>query len=819
MKRRGRWAVKAARAVSEDSPGPRGVRSSERRAEGPGEGPGARPRVRPGAAPLVIPAVTAWVAALGLVIVPETAAWAALGAVAVLAVTLIVLLRRPSIALVVLAMSIVISGCVAAQVALVAGQRASVVAFVGEGGRAVEIDGVVSTKIEPAKAGSVRFEVDTRVVRVGGRPLEASIPLTIWVDARTLSAVRAPDALDLGSRVTVRGSGRETDAGNRAVLIVFATSVRVDVPPPGALGLTANLRRSFVDRASALPGAGAGLVPGLAVGDTSGVSDELDAQMRTSSLSHLTAVSGANCAVVVALTFALAGLLRLPRIARVVLALTTLGCFVLLVTPEPSVIRAAAMTTIALLSLAADRTSSGLAVLALAVAALLASDPWLAHSLGFALSAAATGGLLVLSRPLATGFARALPAPLAVALSVPAAAQLACGPLLVLIDPRIPAYGIVANLLAGPAAPVATLVGLAACLLGFAAPIADVLTWIAWVPASWIAGVASVLSGLPGADLPWPGGVLGAGALAIASAALVFALVVRPRTAMARRARVGIAFAVVAASGIAVGGVLLDRPLAPLTVPGEWSIAQCDIGQGDAVLLRSGGAIALIDTGPDVGLLEDCLARTGVDRIDLLILTHFDLDHVGAVGALIGRVGTVIHGPPGEAADERMVRDLARAGARVVRGAAGMTGVLGAARWKILWPNAGRSPFEPGNDLSIVLDVARADGGMPRGLFLGDLSAVAQRALRATGRVRGTFDVVKVAHHGSADQDPEFYGDVHASLALIGVGADNDYGHPRAEILDRLTSAGTTIVRSDVDGLGLVRRTDAGLEVWRANAG
>jgi competence protein ComEC len=85
--------------------------------------------------------------------------------------------------------------------------------------------------------------------------------------------------------------------------------------------------------------------------------------------------------------------------------------------------------------------------------------------------------------------------------------------------------------------------------------------------------------------------------------------------------------------------------------------------------------------------------------------------------------------------------------------------------------------------------------------------------------VRGTFDVVKVAHHGSADQDPEFYGGVHASLALIGVGADNDYGHPRAEILDRLTSAGTTIVRSDVDGLGLVRRTDAGLEVWRANAG
>lgn len=769
--------------------------------------------------PFVLPALIAWVAALILVIVPEAAAWTALGAAVALTLSLIALVRRPSLVLAILAMSVVFSGCIAAQVAIVAGERTDTVEFVGEGGRAVEIEAAVSTKIEPATAGSVRFEVDSRSVRAGGRVLEASVPLAIWVDARVLAGLGDRDDLDLGSRVTVRGSARQTDAGDRAVLIVFATAVKVDAPPPGALGATANLRQDFVERASTLPGAGAGLVPGLAVGDTSGVSDELNEQMRTSSLSHLTAVSGANCAVVVALVFALAGLVRLPRIVRIVLSLAALGCFVLLVTPEPSVLRAAAMTTIALLALAADRAGSGVAVLALAIGVLLISEPWLSQSLGFALSAAATAGLLVLSRPLAAAFARVLPAPLAVALSVPVAAQLACGPLLVLIDPRIPAYGVVANLLAGPAAPVATLVGLAACLLGFVPPLANALTWIAWVPASWIAGVASVLSGFPGADLPWPGGVVGAVALAVASAALVFALVVRPRRAMVRRVRAGIALVVVAASGIAVGGVLLDRPLAPLTVPGEWSIAQCDIGQGDAVLLRSGGAVALIDTGPDVGLLEDCLARVGVDRVDLLVLTHFDLDHVGAVEAVRGRVGTVIHGPPGEAADERMIRDLVRAGARAVQASAGMTGALGPAHWKVLWPNGGRSPFEPGNDLSIVLDVARADDGMPRGLYLGDLSAAAQRALRATGRVHGTFDVVKVAHHGSADQDPEFYRTVDASLALIGVGADNDYGHPRAEILDQLTGAGTTIVRSDVDGLSLVRLVDDGLEVWREEGG
>ena len=66
-------------------------------------------------------------------------------------------------------------------------------------------------------------------------------------------------------------------------------------------------------------------------------------------------------------------------------------------------------------------------------------------------------------------------------------------------------------------------------------------------------------------------------------------------------------------------------------MPHEWTIAACDIGQGDAVLLRSGGAVALIDTGPDPGPLDACLARLGLAHIDLLVLTHFDLDHVGGV--------------------------------------------------------------------------------------------------------------------------------------------------------------------------------------------
>ena len=799
-------------------------------------------------APLLVPTAAAWAVALVAVAFPEAAGGIAAGAAVSVAGSVIALLRWPRVWLAVATICALLAGCAALTVALTASERAAVAAFAtggagagggggagGDGGggaagggagsgRAVEIDGVVRTKIEPAEAGAVRFEIDTHVVSAGERRLEESVPLAVWADADVVASLAdasdsAEDAvLDLGSRVRVRGMARQTDRGERAVLIVFATRIVVEEAPGGALRVTSELRRAFVQRASVLPGDGGGLVPGLAVGDTSAVSAEVSQQMRTSSLSHLTAVSGANCAVVVALVFAVAGLLRLPRMARVVLSLGALGCFVMLVTPEPSVLRAAAMTTVALVALATDRTRSGLAVLALAVAILIVVDPWLSHSLGFALSAAATAGLLILSAPLASAFGRLVPTPLAVALAVPAAAQLACGPLLVLIDPRIPAYGIVANLLAGPAAPVATLAGLASCLVGVIPPLADVLAWIAWVPASWIAGTARVLAGLPGADVPWPGGVVGAVGLAAVSVGLVFALVTRGLRPLTRRARAGVVLVLVAGVGCAVGAALLDRPLAPLTVPAAWSVAQCDIGQGDAVALRSGGAVALIDTGPDPAPLDACLARLGIGHIDLLVLTHFDLDHVGGLRAVTGRVTTVLHGRVGEAADQRMLDGLVQAGARTVEGSAGMNGVLGAARWSVLWPVSGRSPFEPGNDLSLVLDVARGQDGMPRGLYLGDLSAAAQRALRATGRMRGPYDIVKVAHHGSADQDPALYAGADAALALIGVGAENDYGHPRTETLDLLRVDGAEVLRSDEDGIGLVRRTDEGLAVWRERA-
>jgi competence protein ComEC len=207
----------------------------------------------------------------------------------------------------------------------------------------------------------------------------------------------------------------------------------------------------------------------------------------------------------------------------------------------------------------------------------------------------------------------------------------------------------------------------------------------------------------------------------------------------------------------------------------------------------------------------------GIDRIDLLVLTHFDLDHVGGAAGLTDRVTTVLHGPIGSADDDRVRVALEEQGARTVLARPGMRGTLGTATWRVLWPPAESRAFPAGNDASVVLDIR--GGGLPSSLFLGDLSASPQAALAASGALNPPYDVVKVAHHGSADQDTRLYALADPAAALVTVGADNTYGHPRAEILGPLDELGATVARTDTQGVIAVWRTDAGVQVWREHGG
>ncbi|MET0297677.1 MAG: MBL fold metallo-hydrolase, partial [Microbacterium sp.] len=329
---------------------------------------------------------------------------------------------------------------------------------------------------------------------------------------------------------------------------------------------------------------------------------------------------------------------------------------------------------------------------------------------------------------------------------------------------------------------------------------------------------ADTVTRLPGDLLPWFEGWVGAALLAMVGLAIGLVIALRPGV------RGAIPFARVIAEAtvtIVVGGAAGTSATAaiagPLTLPADWSVVACDIGQGDAVLLRSAGSVALIDTGPEPAPLASCLSRVGVERIDLLVLTHFDLDHVGGAEAVRGRVGTVLHGPPADVADERLLRDLADGGARVVSAAEGLTGRLGDAQWRVLWPRGGSRAFPSGNDASIVVDVR--GGGIPSMLLLGDLSASPQAALAASALLAPPYAVVKVAHHGSADQDAALYAAADPSIALVTVGADNDYGHPRDEILDIVSGLGARVARTDTQGLVALSLRGDEVSVWRERVG
>jgi competence protein ComEC len=235
-------------------------------------------------------------------------------------------------------------------------------------------------------------------------------------------------------------------------------------------------------------------------------------------------------------------------------------------------------------------------------------------------------------------------------------------------------------------------------------------------------------------------------------------------------------------------------------MPSNWQIGACDIGQGDAVLVRDGDLHALVDLGPDPKLLSACLDRLGIARIDLLVMTHFDLDHMGGLDAVLGRVGIALVGPPENSQDRARLAALERGGADVRIASSGDHGTLGELRWDILWPKTGSAVMQTGNDGCVTIAF---DGAGIRSVFLCDLGEESQNALLATNRVR-PVDVVKVAHHGSANQSERMYQTLGARLGVISVGAGNTYGHPTEIALGILARAGTLALRTDQSGMILI---------------
>ncbi|NUU05306.1 MBL fold metallo-hydrolase [Leifsonia sp. C5G2] len=760
---------------------------------------------------LAVPAVALWATCALLIGLPE-ASWPVVivSACAAVACVGFAAVRRSRTRA--LPVSAVALGAIAIGAAIVAVQAPSRESeeLAAAAGSSASVDLVVAVDRPPHRL-SGGFGDDPRWTlrgrTAGERP---GVPVSVQFDATEAEA----RTIALGAVVRVSGAVVREDPGDATTFLIRAARDRlmVEERPPPWLAWAAEPRAGFAQAATVLPGDGGTLLPGLAIGDETAVTPSLDAAMKASSLSHLTAVSGANCALVIGLVFLAARLVGLPRRARVVVAGAALLGFVVLVGPGASVIRAAAMATVMLVGLARGRPADGVPALALAVIALLVHDPWLARDYGFALSVLATAGLLILAAPLARALSRWMPASLALALAVPTAAQLACQPVLILLAPSLPLYGVPANLLAEPAAPVATVLGCVACaVLPWAPWLGEVLVRLAWVPSAWIAQVATFASGLPAAALPWAPGAVGV----VLCALTLVAVAVLVSARRSPPAAAAVAAGVLVIGAVVYGGVLAGGYIARVAaIPHDWMVAACDVGQGDALLVRDGDAVAMIDAGRRPEPASACLERLGIGRLRLLVLTHFDADHVGGLSGVVSRAETALVQRAVRDADHRTLGLLRDAGVPAEQAHAGLEGQLGRLRWRLLWPPeptpAGMPDDDVGNCGSLTLEV---EGRGVRALFLGDLDETAQDALLATRTVH-RVDVVKVGHHGSADQSPALYAALSAQVGLVSVGERNGYGHPTRSALRMLSQAGTAVARTDQQGLLLVSPGEHGVSVW-----
>jgi competence protein ComEC len=257
------------------------------------------------------------------------------------------------------------------------------------------------------------------------------------------------------------------------------------------------------------------------------------------------------------------------------------------------------------------------------------------------------------------------------------------------------------------------------------------------------------------------------------------------------------------------------RGLATNWPPPGWTFVACDVGQGDGLALNAGPHEAVvIDTGPDPVAMDRCLRDLGINHIGLLVLSHFHEDHVGGIsGAIRGRrVDEVLASPlPDPDGGVRQVREaIAGRGLPVLTPVPGAVMSVGQVRLEVLGPVATlHATHSDPNNNSLVL---RATVAGTRILLPGDSEKEEQQEL-LDAHVDLSADVLKVAHHGSAYQQPAFLAAVHARVAVVSCGLHNDYGHPSATLLAEMARLGVPLRRTDLDGDIAVRGPPDHLEV------
>ncbi len=641
--------------------------------------------------------------------------------------------------------------------------------------------------------------VRARVTRVEGRGSAwmLDVPIVVMADA---DWPRHP----LGTTVETAARLVPSD-GDAAALVRPVGAPRMLAEPDAWWDAAAAVRRSVRMAVADRDADARELVPALVVGDDAGLDPGLADDFRTTGLTHLLAVSGTNLTLVVGFLLVLGRWVGVRGRWLHLLAAVGIVGFVVTARAEPSVVRAAAMGTVALLGMGHNGRSRGTRTLGVAVLLLLLVWPRLAVTAGFALSVLATAGILLLAPRWRDALMRWTPRWVAEAVSVPLAAQVACTPVVAALSGQVSLVAVVANLLAAPAVAPATVLGLAGGLLGLvAAPAGELVAAPAAWSAGWIIAVARWGAAIPTAAVSWGTGPI---ALTLLTSLCFLAVAFAPQVLRSPVTSL-------ACAGLLVT-TMLARPPALGWPPEGWVLAMCDVGQGDGLVLRAAQhAAVVVDAGPDPLAMDACLDRLEVTSVPLLVLTHFHADHVdGVTGVLEGRRVGEVEGT--SLADP--VAGAREVGAAIGRDPSlpsyGVTRTVGDVTLQEVWPRPGAilggSGESAPNNASVVI-LAQVQG--LRVLLTGDVEPSAQSALQRD--LPGVqVDVLKVPHHGSRHQDLDWLTSLGAGVALVSVGEDNDYGHPAPDVLAALTGAGAQVWRTELSGDVAVVVRDGGAGV------
>lgn len=613
-------------------------------------------------------------------------------------------------------------------------------------------------------------------------------------DGKNLATVRlsCDRELKVGAHVRVIGrvSRFENDAyGRSRVLrgeVRKVKAVRIVSADEGSPGPLLRLRNGLLAFIAPATDPARALIAGVVCGRSS----ELRAQpagdwFSVTGTAHLIAVSGSHLAIV---GFVIESALQKTRLSRGLqrgLLMLALIAYAVFTGASPSAVRACCMVAATLVANGAGRRRHGLSALFLTMAIFVLLRPTVLFEMGFELSCASVFAILCFC-PYATYALGELGMPSGVAsvLSVTLCSQLATLPV------TIPAFGTfsliapLANAVIGPVISVllASSVVLAPCSL---VPLLSHGTIVVpMIVARCALFFEQLFAAVPGASVSVPPDTP---LVYVVPFALAVLLVWWPRP-RARSMAAGLVCLMLAAG---VPYIYWDRCAPP-------SVTVLDVGQADAILVRQGGTVALVDCGLDERVVS-ALVRNNVHHIDAVFVTHWDEDHWGGLPDVLDRfsVGTIA--VAADALDGAPAEVLNRPGVTYRQVARGDTVDIGAFRARVMWP------FDTvdgeGNEDSLVLLLSYAQEGKSlRVLLTGDAELDQEREFV---QEVGDIDVLKLGHHGSkVSVDTDLLETLKPELSIASAGEGNRYGHPTDACIDAVRDAGgafaCTIEQGDI---------------------